>query len=150
MLRHLFSQIGFGWAVRCLAFLILTTNILAFLVIRPRTPERASGPLFRLHFLKDTNFTLWVVCAWFLYSPYARLALTPYQGFAFLVAAVYTPYFYDASFALSIGIDGDMAIYVLSIMNASTLIGRLPPALLADRQVYITHTHTSAYDVDLT
>ncbi|KAH6661186.1 major facilitator superfamily transporter [Truncatella angustata] len=115
MLRRLFHEVGFPWAVRCLALLMLAMDVLAFLAIRPKTPERPSGPLFRLHFLKDKNYALWVIC------------------FAFLVAAVYTPYFYDASFALSIGIDEQMAIYALSIMNASTLIGRLPPALLADR-----------------
>lgn len=141
MLTHLFTQIGFGWAVRCLAFLMLVMNMLAFLAIRPKIPERASGPLFRLQFLKDRNYALWVLCmqctsrlnASSQRAGGSRFGANLFSGFAFLVAAVYTPYFYDASFALSIGVDGDMAIYALSIMNASTLIGRLPPALLADR-----------------
>lgn len=50
-----------------------------------------------------------------------------------MIASVYIPFFYIQDYALKLGIDHDMAFYLLSIMNAASLFGRLVPNWLADR-----------------
>ena len=49
-----------------------------------------------------------------------------------MIMSVYVPFFYIQSFALDLGISADMAFYLLVIMNASSLFGRLLPNWLAD------------------
>lgn len=51
----------------------------------------------------------------------------------FMVAAAYVPLFYIGDYALAIGVDASMATYILSIMNTASLLGRLPPSILADK-----------------
>lgn len=54
-------------------------------------------------------------------------------AFAFMILSVYIPFFYIQKYALRFNIDGNMAFYLLSIMNATSLIGRVGPSVLADR-----------------
>lgn len=50
-----------------------------------------------------------------------------------MMASVYVPFFYVQKYALSLKVDDDMAFYLLSLMNATSLIGRIGPNLLADQ-----------------
>ena len=50
-----------------------------------------------------------------------------------MIASVYLPFFYIQDYALRLGINEDMAFYLLSIMNAASLFGRLMPNWLADQ-----------------
>jgi hypothetical protein len=50
-----------------------------------------------------------------------------------MISSVYIPFFYIQKYALQLGIDEDMAFYLLSMMNATSLIGRIGPNWLADR-----------------
>ena len=50
-----------------------------------------------------------------------------------MVAAVYVPYFFISKYALDLGVDPDMAFYIISCMNTMSVLGRFPPNLLADR-----------------
>ena len=52
-----------------------------------------------------------------------------------MIACVYVPFFYIQDYSLKLSIDADLAFYMLSVMNAASLIGRLVPNWLADRQV---------------
>jgi predicted MFS family arabinose efflux permease len=56
-------------------------------------------------------------------------------AYAFMVTAVYTPYFYIEDYALAIGVSPDMVYYLPSIMNVATFFGRMPPNILADKYV---------------
>lgn len=50
-----------------------------------------------------------------------------------MMAAVYIPFFYVEDYALDLSIDQDTSFYLLSIMNATSLIGRIGSNWLADR-----------------
>lgn len=49
-----------------------------------------------------------------------------------MISSVYVPFFYIQKYALQLNVNDDMAFYLLSIMNASSLIGRIGPNILAD------------------
>lgn len=51
----------------------------------------------------------------------------------FMVSAAYVPLFYIGDYALALGVESSMATYVLAIMNCASLLGRLPPSILADK-----------------
>ncbi|KAI9751560.1 MAG: hypothetical protein M4579_006015 [Chaenotheca gracillima] len=115
MMRQLFVELGFGWAVRILAFLMLGTLTIAFIVIHPRRAVKSSGPLFRARWFKEPIYVTFVL------------------AFTFIVAAIYVPCFFIEDYALGLGVDPDMAFYILSILNAATTVCRLLPNWLADK-----------------
>jgi hypothetical protein len=51
----------------------------------------------------------------------------------FLYAAVYIPFFYIQDYARYVGMSGNLEMYVLSIMNAASLVSRVIPSWLADK-----------------
>lgn len=62
----------------------------------------------------------------------------------FMVSSAYVPLFYIGDYALAIGVDPNMATYVLSIMNTASLMGRLPPSIMADKLVHLLIFHFSS------
>ncbi|KAH7138727.1 major facilitator superfamily transporter [Dendryphion nanum] len=114
MMRELFKNVGFCWATRVLAFVMLSTLSLSLLLLRPPHRNKSNVPLFRLDFLRDIPYTLFIL------------------AYAFGVAGIYVPYFYIQNYAIDLGIDKDMTFNVISIMNAATFIGRFPYNYLAD------------------
>lgn len=52
-----------------------------------------------------------------------------------MIASVYVPFFYIQRYALSLNVSEGMSFYLLSLMNAASLVGRIGPNLLADRSV---------------
>lgn len=117
VLRRLVNNEGLSlaWATRVMAFIMLATLSVAIALMRPRLPPRKSGPLVDMVSLRNTPFATWL-CAVF-----------------FVFIGLYIPFFYIQNYALSIGVDSDLAFYMLVIMNAASIPGRIFPALLADR-----------------
>ena len=111
----MFQTIGFGWAVRTMAFVMLATIAIAIFLLRPRLPPRKSGPLIIWHALKEPAYGTFV---W---------------GLMLGFLAFFVPFFYAQTYALNIGTDENLAFYVLSIMNAAGMVGRLLPNALADK-----------------
>lgn len=70
---------------------------------------------------------------------YASLPIIQYTtnteriAFLFIVAAIYVPCFFIEDYGLALGVNPDMAFYVLSILNAATTVCRILPNWLADR-----------------
>lgn len=60
-MRRLFIEVGFGWAVRILAFLMLGTLSIAFVVIQPRKAMTKSGPLLRFVWFKEPVYVTFVL-----------------------------------------------------------------------------------------
>ncbi|KAJ5173657.1 MFS general substrate transporter [Penicillium coprophilum] len=114
MMRRLFVSAGFPWAVRALAFLMLGCLVVccAIMRLRPRPPQSTS--LVDFKHIRDPSYMAFVA------------------AFTLMMASVYVPFFYIQKYALQFNIDDDMAFYLLSMMNASSLIGRIGPNLLAD------------------
>jgi MFS family permease len=61
IIRNLIPTIGFGWAVRVMAFIMLGTLTIPCLVMRQRIPPRKMGPLIDLPSFKEPayNFFTW-------------------------------------------------------------------------------------------
>ncbi|CAF9939081.1 MAG: hypothetical protein HETSPECPRED_001478 [Heterodermia speciosa] len=115
VLRRLIAKIGFGWAVRVMAFIMLATLLISLSVMRSRLPPRKSGPIVDFSAFRDPA-----------YSIFLASVLITYTG-------LYVPFFYVESYATSIGISGDVAFDMLIIMNAASVVGRLLPPFFADR-----------------
>lgn len=120
LVRQLIADVGFSWAMRVVAFVVLvTTGIGAFLLRQRKDLVQSSIPrtLYEWRCLKETKYLLFVA------------------GVGLAFAGLFIPYFYLTAWVRDIGISlhGLESHYLLSIMNAGGLAGRVIPSLLADR-----------------
>ncbi|KAI4705880.1 hypothetical protein J4E81_000765 [Alternaria sp. BMP 2799] len=114
-LRSLFLSVGFAWAVRIFALIILVTNAVAFVVMRLQLQYGSKGSSFGFHHFKDLPYTIFVV------------------AFTLFVASSFVPFFFIQEYAIKLGVSKDMAFNLLSIMNAANIFGRFVPNFIADR-----------------
>ncbi len=139
VLRELIRKIGFGWAVRVMAFIMLGTLLIPIAVMKTRLPPRKSGPVVDLAALRDPPFAIFLVCKWkssnVCLSTYPRADCDEIKAVLFMFIGLYVPFFYVETYALSIGVHGDLAFYMLIIMSAASVPGRLLPPFIADRYV---------------
>ena len=72
MMRKLFVAVGFGWAVRILAFVMLSSLLLCYAVMQLDLPQRKPGPLFKVVFLKDASYFVFTlgISPLFLYKDF--------------------------------------------------------------------------------
>ena len=113
--RRLIENIGFGWAVRVIGFIMLGTLIIAIVVMKPRLPPRKSGPLFNYETLRDPIFGGWLFAVFFTFI------------------GLYVPLFYVEQYARNIGMDANTSSYMLIVINAASIPGRIAPSILADK-----------------
>lgn len=114
-MRSLFLRIGFAWAVRAFALVVLLTNLVAFAVMRLQRQYGSKGSDFGFHHFKDLPYSAFV-CA-----------------FALFVASSFVPFFFIQEYAIGLGVSKDTAFNLLSIMNAANIFGRFVPNYIADR-----------------
>ena len=115
--RQLQPRIGFGWTVRTIAFIILITQLVPLLGTRLRGPSSTK----RHDFLDLTTFKS---------KPYLLFCIATFFGFM----GIYVTFFYIELFALEkTDVNGNLASYLLSIINAASTIGRLIPNFFADK-----------------
>lgn len=116
LLHKLLPQVGFGWATRSLGFLALGTCAISIAVLR----VRIKAPKRRLLFDPKA----------FLEVPFFFFTLS----FFFGLMGLYVPTFYIQSFAVEKGIiSGELSAYILPILNAGGVFGRVVPNFFADR-----------------
>jgi predicted MFS family arabinose efflux permease len=118
VLKQLLADgMSLAWSTHIVAFLMLETLLVSSAVMRPRPdlPPRKSGLLVDVDSLMNPLFVIWLV------------------GCFLTFIGLYIPFFYVEVDALSLGISEDMLFYVLTIMNAASIPGRVFPAYLADR-----------------
>ncbi|KAI0664176.1 MFS general substrate transporter [Cubamyces menziesii] len=118
ILEQLIPRVGFGWAVRIIAFILMACLIVACLTIRTRLP--LSGDLsFRtaidLRGFKDPRYTLATI------------------GGVLLFYGFFIPYFYIQIYANFRGVPPHIANYLLAILNAMNVPSRILPGYLADK-----------------
>ncbi|EXJ66417.1 uncharacterized protein A1O5_10569 [Cladophialophora psammophila CBS 110553] len=122
-LRHSISSVGFGWGVRILALISLVTLGVSNLLIRQRLPPRPrKGSRFIEYqaLREQREFALWITGQFVTYFGF----------FGF--------YNYVEAWAESIGLnrddrsDGFPLEYLLPVLNASSILGRLIPCFIAD------------------
>ncbi|KAH4956531.1 hypothetical protein HBI78_201700 [Parastagonospora nodorum] len=114
-MRALFTSVGFAWAVRIFAVIILATNAVAFAVMRLQAQYGSKGSGFGFHHFKDLPYSVFV------------------GAFTLFVASSFVPFFFIQDYALQLGVSKEMAFNLLSIMNAANIFGRFVPNFIADR-----------------
>lgn len=114
--HKLLPQIGFGWATRVIAFIILGTMMIPNLVMRVRVLPAKSRSLFDLPAFKIPAYALMVF------------------GFFIGFMGLYMPFFYAQVYALTEHIaDENLGFYLLAIMNSTSVFGRIIPNFVADK-----------------
>lgn len=114
-LNNLFQiqSIAFGWGVRIVGFIILALLAIACATVRRRLPPR-KGNILVLSAFRDPSYILTIASLFFL------------------IWGMFTPFFYIETYATYRGMSPRLASYMLSILNAASIIGRIIPGLLAD------------------
>lgn len=106
--------IGFSWAVRICGFIVLALLVPSSLLIRARLPPRKSS-FFLFSAFKEVPYLLLIAA---LFS---------------LFIGMFTPIFYIPSFAVTHGMSSQLAFYLVAILNATSLPGRVLPGILSDK-----------------
>jgi len=102
------SSLGFSWTLRILGFLVLVLCIVACITVVPRKDlPRRKGNYFVLSAWKKPGYTIQVA------------------GLFFVFWGMFTPFFYLPTYAREHGMDVNLALYTIAILNAGSLIGRL-------------------------
>lgn len=118
-LRKLFQEVGFGWGVRIAGFIMLPLLLLGCIFVKlPASSAQAlkaapSKPDFSV--VKDIRLILLAA------------------GMFCIYLGLFSPFFYITTWTVSLGLNADMAFYMVSIINAASLPGRIIPGLLADK-----------------
>ncbi|CAG8171206.1 unnamed protein product [Penicillium olsonii] len=124
-------NVGFAWALRIVGFMMLPLLAATCILVKPpkttqatdnyraherdgQPPEKKSTRKLELTHLKKAQTLLSCLAFFFIYF------------------GMFTPLFFTASFANSRGFSDDLAFYTISIMNATSLVGRVLPGFLAD------------------
>jgi len=115
--ERLQPKVGFGWAVRVIAFISLATLLYALAVVKP-IPGSSSGSrsLFDSTAFRNPAFIVYSI-----------------SMFLFFIG-LYFPFFYISAWAeTNLGTTPSLAFYLFSLLNAGSFFGRIIPGLLADQ-----------------
>lgn len=116
LFHKLEPQVGFAWATRTIAFIMLAMMLIVISILKVRAIPTKPRPMLDLAAFKN--------------KPYAFYAVSSLFGFA----GVYVPFFYIQQYATDrAATDSDLSFYTLSLMNGLSIIGRVLPGLVADR-----------------
>lgn len=107
------SSLGFGWSVRIIGFIIFFMMIISVIAIKERLPAY-QGTIF--------------LSSAFSHGPYVLVTL----GIAFMMWGLFTPFFYLPGYAKAHGMEDKLSSYLLSILNAASVFGRVIPGMIAD------------------
>jgi MFS family permease len=118
IVTRMLPNAGFPWAMRTCAFLFLVLLIPACFTVRARTPPAprgfALGPLYR-PFLYETAFRLNAL------------------GLLFFSWGMFVPFNFLPLEAEHRGMRPELANYMISVLNAASIFGRIVPGYLGDR-----------------
>lgn len=107
--------LGFGWSVRINGFIVLFMLSIAVVTIRARLPPRKGRQVLLPSAFKKPTYTLFVVAVFFI------------------LWGLFTPFFYITQYATEKGMSTNLASYLISMLNAASVFGRLLPGLVADK-----------------
>ncbi|KAH0439449.1 major facilitator superfamily transporter [Colletotrichum camelliae] len=125
LLNYTIPHVGFPWAVRCQALMMLVLAVIACTLLKPRLPPRKSGPILELEAFKE--------------RPYSFFA----AGSFFFFLALYFSFFYINTFAqVAIGLSYTDSVALLLILNASGIPSRALAGILAG---YVGAINTSIF-----
>ncbi|RYP43332.1 hypothetical protein DL770_011724 [Monosporascus sp. CRB-9-2] len=114
--NQLQPRVGFGWATRVLGFILLVTSVVPVFLMKSKAPPRPSRGLIDRSAFRD--------------APYLFLNL----GLFFGVMGFYIIFYYVELLGLArTDVSPTLASYLLVIINAASLLGRLIPGYYADQ-----------------
>jgi MFS family permease len=114
--QSLQPRIGFAWTTRVIGFIALGTCALSLLVLRPLGKPSAMRSLVDTKALTDVPYLLY--CSGLFFS---------YVGF-------FAPIVYLQPYALAHGLQqGTLALYLVAILNAASVPGRVVPSYFANK-----------------
>lgn len=114
--RRIEPQIGFGWATRIIGFISLATLLIPCVCIKARAFPKTRRRLLDFAAFKE--------------PAYALFSLASFVGFV----GLYVPFFYISTYARDVsGLQETLSFYMLPIMSAGSIAGRIIPGLIADR-----------------
>ncbi|KAI0017712.1 major facilitator superfamily domain-containing protein [Xylariomycetidae sp. FL0641] len=119
LLNH--RQIGLHWTLRIMGFVMLGTYVPCLVWLRPRLPPRTTGP--------------WVDTTAFKELPFLFFAMSMFLNFW----GLYFAFFYLGTFASDI-LGVSSTTFLLIILNAVGIAGRIIPNLVADRCTGVLNT----------
>lgn len=134
-LKNLFDEVGFGWGIRIGAFIMLPLLALGCLTVKLPTSANPQGGQAK----PKPDFSI------FVKQPVLIILAA---GLFFVFLGLFSPFFYMTSWTESLGLNENLAFYTISVINASSLFGRVLAGLLADHwgpyNVMILSVGTSA------
>ncbi|KAI0044864.1 putative MFS monocarboxylate transporter [Auriscalpium vulgare] len=114
--HRLVPQVGFPWATRTLGFISFGTLAISYITIRRRVSPPAKRKLFDWTALREAPFMLFTL------------------GNFFVFTGVYIPFYFISAYALKkTGASDDRAFYLVPILNAASIFGRIIPNIIADK-----------------
>jgi MFS family permease len=117
MVQKLIPKVGFPWAMRIAAFTILALLAIANLTVRSRltpTPRRFS-PMAFVRPLGEPTFLILALAAFLVFfGLFIPFTFLPLEG-------------------LTVGIDPTLDLYIIPILNAVSIFGRITPGYLSDK-----------------
>lgn len=116
MVQHLIVEVGFGWAMRIVAFLILGLLIFGNIAVKSRLPPVRKPFSIKEYFVPFTEL------------PFLLLAV----GSFFVYFGAFLPFNFIIVEAKESGMSADLANYLVPIINAASIFGRIFPAHLGD------------------
>jgi len=119
-LKKLLAEVGFAWTVRIAGFMMLALTGLACLTIRTPVNPATSSSSQPQRRLIDTS----------LFKKPTLILMS--VSLAFIYMGLFSPFFYVTPYTVSLGLDANIAFYMISILNAASLFGRILPGILAD------------------
>jgi predicted MFS family arabinose efflux permease len=119
-LKRLLAEMSFGWTVRIAGFMMLVLTALACLTIRPPVNfTRSSSPQPQRRSMEISVFR----------NPTLMLMSV---SLSFIYLGLFSPFFYVTPYTVSLGLNANMAFYMICILNAASLFGRILIGILAD------------------
>jgi predicted MFS family arabinose efflux permease len=113
--HELQPRIGFGWTTRVIAFIMLATLMIPITVMRAKVFPSTRRPLVDSKILREL--------------PYDLFSMASFFG----MMGMYIPFYYISTFCVQKGlVDKDVGFYLLAIINASSVFGRIVPNFFAD------------------
>ncbi|KAF5677190.1 monocarboxylate transporter [Fusarium heterosporum] len=117
MMDKMIKSVGFPWMMRTVAFMFLFLLGIACLTVKSRLPPRPKPFVFMeyLSGLRELPMLITVI------------------GFFFFMWGMFLPFNYVLLQAEAAGMSENLITYLLPILNAVSILGRIIPGIIADR-----------------
>lgn len=149
IVHELFKKpnVGFGWTMRIVGFIMLPIFLVACLCVRPPREQKqhekfvppSTSQLSDIQLSPDKSVSHVETET---KNPPRRFDLSPLKsptiqlcclGFFFVYFSMFTPIFFVTSYSSSLGLSSTFAFYTTSIVNGGSLFGRVLPGFIADK-----------------